>query len=1096
MKKNITLLGLSLVLSLTINAQGVNKMFGLVGGYPQSDNSSNGFLFTTDSSGQNFQVQYNFPVAVSGANPANLELVPYNGKWYGTAYRGGTGNLGVLFEYDPATNIYTKKFDFGSNFNLYGANPAGSLLLYNNKFYGLTSGSGATGYGTLFEWDPATNIFTKKHDFAPATGNSPQNSLRLMNGKMYGTTLFGGPNGFGVVFEWNPANNTYTDLFDLTGPGAGNGYNFISNVTPYNNKIYCGSYQGAANGAGALYVIDPSLPNGSNATIIKVFDGSSGSSINNNEMIVYNNNLYGTLYQGGPLSYGTLFKVDPATNTFTKLVDFNYTTTGGNPLGRLVPNGSKFIGMCTQGGVNGKGTIYEWDPASPTVLTKKYDFGVSNNDNPISPGSTFSIINSKFYATTYGGGFNDQGTLFEYDYATGIVTKKLNFNAAENGRIPMGLPALLNGKIYGACYTAPQPDAGCIWEYDPSTNIYSRKFNFDMATGSGSGNRPNSSPVAFNGKLYGTTPSGGSGGWGVFYEFNPATNVYTKQDFQPIGGAYPIGEPTLYNNKFYGMTTASGVGNNGIIYSYDPATATLTKLFDVQNAGSNTPQGGFTVFNNKLYGTTSGSGANNFGGIIVFDPANNTASTVYSFASATGYNVSNLMTLYNNKLYGNAKSAGANGRGAIFQFDPTTNIYTDLYDYVVGVGKGYDPLGGLTLNGNKLYSITTEFSTIHVIEFDPATNTVTSKSSNTPASSYNLPLTHNGLGVFPAFIANGIANSCETYPTVVINGSNNNQWVPILSNDGDVVAEIKANGNILGNVDASTYINNGTVREYAYNHQLYLDRNITIKVQNPPSSNVDLRLYIKASEFLALKNAMNSQNQPSGISTINDIAVLKNSDDCPSSLSATPLRLSTTNENYEYGYVLKASVNSFSTFFFGKNNFSVLPVSLINFDAVKEDKRVNINWRVDNETAFSGYEVEKSLDNQNWQSIGSVTASNNTGVKTYSLPDEYPVAGTNYYRLKMLDKDGHFTYSKIVSINFSKPGLITLQPNPAKDFININNLVGYKQIQVFDLMGRMLIQKNIQNNSEQLNISRFSRGQYLIKLISEKEQRSFKFIKE
>ncbi len=1090
--KKLYLLFISILAIVFANAQGVNRMFGLVGGYPQSDNSSNGFLFSTDSSGLNFQVQYPFPVTVSGGNPANLEMVPYNGKLYGTARYGGTGNLGVLFEYDPATNIYTKKFDFGSNYNLNGSGPLGSLLLYNNKFYGVANDNGANGYGTIFEWDPATNVFTKKYDFNGTAGAYPQNSLRLMNGKMYGGTAGGGTAGLGVVFEWDPATNIYTDLLDMTGPGAGNGWAFYTNITPYNNKLYCGSWRGAANDAGALYVIDPALPNGSNTTVIKVFGGASindGTSMNNNEMIVYNNKLYGTLYYNGALSGGTLFELNPVGNVFTKLVDFNYSTTGAQPLGRLVANGAKFLGMCSSGGTNGRGTIYEWDPANPNTVVKKYDFNVSNYDNPINPGSTLTLFNSKFYAVSYNGGFNDQGTLFEYDYAAATVTKKLNFNTAENGRIPYGRPALLNGKIYGVCNTGPQPNAGCIWEYDPSTTVYSRKYNFDLPGAGGTSYGPTSSPVAYNGKLYGTT----GGGYGVFYEYDPVTSIYTKTDFQPTGGVFPIGEPTLYNDKFYGMTSAGGAGNGGTVYSYDPATGTLTNLYSVLNSGSSQPTGGFTVYNNKLYGATNSGGTNNVGGIIMYDPVANTASTVFNLNQpVTGSTIQNTMTVYSNKLYGNTSAGGPLSSGVLFQFDPVTSTYTNVHDYQPYGPAGAYPPGVVTLNGNKLYTITRDGNnTIHVVQLDPATNTVTNRSTYTPASSYNLPVYHNALTVVPAFIANGIANNCETYPAVVINSSNNNQWVPVLNSSGDVVAEIKANGNNLGTVSASSYINNGTVREDA-SKQLYGDRNITITVQNQPASNVDLRFYIKTSEYLALKNAVNSLGQPSGITSINDIAILKNTENCPSALTVNPLKLTTGNENYEYGYVLTASISSFSTFFFARNNFTVLPVDMISFNVSKDNEKAQLYWNTENEINLQRYEVERSTDGRLFTKIGTLAAKGNSS-NAYTTTDNNPVNGINYYRLKIIDKDGTFRYSIILKIDFTKKYLVSILPNPAHDYIMINGADKFKQVRLVDMNG-ITVKQFVKNSNSRYNISGVGAGIYLLQFINDDEIQAEKIV--
>ena len=693
----------------------------------------------------------------------------------------------------------------------------------------------------------------------------------------------------------------------------------------------------------------------------------------------------------------------------------------------------------------------------------------------------------------------NQGNLFEYDYTTNTVTKKKAFNAAENGRIPLGKPVLLNGKLYGVCYQGPQEifgtPYGCLWSFDPSASVYSRKILFDYPGNAVKGRAPVSAPIAYNGKLYGTTTNGGISDLGVLYEYDPVTETYTKKDMQAITGSYPVGEPAVYNNKLYGMTNANGIGNNGIVYSYDIATGVLSKVYDVQNGGSWVPNGAFTLYNNKLYGTTSGGGTDNFGGVFVYDPATNTASTAASFSTALGLNVSNAPTLYNNKFYLMAYSGGAS-RGSILQFDPATNALTNIYDFTTNAGgNGYDPTGGLTVNGNFLYAVIREPGIVKVIQLDPATNTVTTRSSFTPANSFNMPNTHNGLTVVPAFIANGLPNSCENYTTVTINGSNNNQWVPILNSSGDVVAEIKANGNNLGTVTASSYINNGAVREDA-SKQLYADRSITINVQAQPSTPVDIRLYLKTNEFLALKNGLNSLGQPSGITSISDIAILKNSDPCGSSMTATATKLATGYQNYEYGYVLTASVSSFSTFYFAKNTYTVLPVHLLSFAATKCNSNICLLWTAENEENFSHYELEKLGANNSFGKIARVNTLNTGGRNSYIFTDVNPLNTDNYYRLKMVDLDGTFSYSKVIRVGFDKVTEVALQPNPANDFIVVKGVDGFTHLSVIDISGRVIYQRNIRSAIEEVDISKLSKGIYTIRLQNTNSKLSKQFIKQ
>jgi uncharacterized repeat protein (TIGR03803 family) len=132
-----------------------------------------------------------------------------NGKLYSTTQYGGANDKGVIFEYNPSTNIYTKLHDFAGS--VYNYEPTSLVLAKNGKLYGTAHGGGIpepnlmlnAGGGVLFEFDLTTNTFSKKHDFT-LTGQSiydmgifPSGLISSTNGKLYGATLYG-------VFEYNP----------------------------------------------------------------------------------------------------------------------------------------------------------------------------------------------------------------------------------------------------------------------------------------------------------------------------------------------------------------------------------------------------------------------------------------------------------------------------------------------------------------------------------------------------------------------------------------------------------------------------------------------------------------------------------------------------------------------------------------------------------------------------------------------------------------------------------------------------------------------------------------------------------------------------
>ena len=165
------------------------------------------------------------------------------------------------------------------------------------------------------------------------------------------------------------------------------------------------------------------------------------------------------------------------------------------------------------------------------------------------------------------------------------------------------------------------------------------------------------------------------------------------------------------------------------------------------------------------------------------------------------------------------------------------------------------------------------------------------------------------------------------------------------------------------------------------------------------------------------------------------------------------------------------------------NMGSVVPLKLLSFNAYKQNKTVLLQWKTTNEINSSHFEIERSTDGRNFSKIALVNA---TGYNTnnYTSQDEMPFTGINYYRLKMMDKDGRFVYSETATINFKQSTNVTVQPNPAKDFIVIPNGEQYKSVRLVDINGREILrfEKSINNR---YNIAGVAKGIYLVQLFSD-----------
>lgn len=166
-----------------------------------------------------------------------------------------------------------------------------------------------------------------------------------------------------------------------------------------------------------------------------------------------------------------------------------------------------------------------------------------------------------------------------------------------------------------------------------------------------------------------------------------------------------------------------------------------------------------------------------------------------------------------------------------------------------------------------------------------------------------------------------------------------------------------------------------------------------------------------------------------------------------------------------------------------------LPVKLADFTANTRDCSVKLKWTTAEEVNFDRFELERSNDGGNSFVRVNTTTAIGTG-SIYSFTDNTATPGRNLYRLKMIDKDGKFSYSKIVLVSLSCDGsqTIILYPNPVKDRATISGLKKGDKIELYGANGQLLISKLAVNEQEQLDLSRFANGLYAV-IVSNKESK-------
>jgi uncharacterized repeat protein (TIGR03803 family) len=1087
MKKVYSLLLALLLCSEMINAQGIYQFWGMteLGG---SDNI--GAIFNASSSGNNFNKRYQFEYKNPGTSPGYSEPAEYNGKFYGITSQGGLNDAGVIFEWNPATNAYTKKIDFSET---NGKSPYGSLTLNNGKFYGMTNAGGNSNDGVIFEWNPATNIYIKKFDFNASAGKEPYGSLTICEDKFYGMTYSGGINNAGVIFQWDPVTNIYTKKIDFS---FINGKNPYGDLTYNGGKLYGMTNAGGINGSGVIFEWDPV----SNQYVKKIDLSATIGSRPQGSLIFNGVKFYGMTSEGGSNNVGVIFEWDPVPNLYTKRIDLN-DTDGSQPLGNLIEKNGKFYGMTNSGGINsGYGVIFEWNPVT-NVYTKKIDLSYENGTWPM--GSLVRGGAGKFYGMTSHGGNEDAGVIFEWDPANNIYTKKIGLKDFSDGRYPRGNLTLSYGKYYGITSTGGSYNGGVIFEFDPATNVYTKKVDLNGANGS----FPTNSLIAIDGKLYGIASDGGTNNAGVIFVWDPASNVFTKKiDLNDSDGSHPLGKLTFSEGMFYGMTNTGGSDNRGVIFEWNPVSNIYTKKIDLTTAGGFYPFGSLMLYNGKFYGMTSDGGINNAGVIFEWDPASNVYTKKIDLSSDGGSRPDGNLTFNGGKFYGLTSEGGSNNAGVIFEWDPASNVYTKRID--MNPADGSMPKGSLTLNNGKFYGMTSEGGSNNmgvIFEWDPVTNLYTKK-EDFDGINGNSSISGNDLSLLPAAVAKGFAGSCVSFPDVVIDNTNNNRWVAITDDQGDAVAEIKANGNNLGIVSSVMYINDGGIREDGYN-KLYLNRNLTLTPEVQPTSAVDIRLYIKGSEYLALKNAVNSNGQPSGINSIDDVGIYKNSEGCSTAVGLVANPVVTIAGNWEADYVLSASVPSFSSFYFAnKSQGGSLPITRLEFNGRLVNNNGEISWKTSDEFNTRTFNLERSTDGRIFSSITNIDAVNQPGVHQYAYTDKnINLLGVSlvYYRLKQNDQDGRFTYSGVVALSMKNSNFVLLYPNPASDNVNLTisiNKPEQVQLKIVDNAGRVLKQQQWNllpgSSSIPIDVSMLAKGIYFLELKGETTNEHKQFIKQ
>ena len=167
-------------------------------------------------------------------------------------------------------------------------------------------------------------------------------------------------------------------------------------------------------------------------------------------------------------------------------------------------------------------------------------------------------------------------------------------------------------------------------------------------------------------------------------------------------------------------------------------------------------------------------------------------------------------------------------------------------------------------------------------------------------------------------------------------------------------------------------------------------------------------------------------------------------------------------------------------------NFVILPVTLLSFEGKSENNQTKLTWKTTSETNNKGFEIERSADAKNFQTIGFVDGNGDTKeMKVYHFTDPAPFSNT-YYRLKQIDFDGQFEYSKVVAVG-KDDAIANVFPNPAQDYLIVKGTGQKQPFSIVDQNGRVAFTGFV-TDRVQINLVNLGTGRYVVR-VGEKSSR-------
>ncbi len=599
--------------------------------------------------------------------------------------------------------------------------------------------------------------FTTVHSFDGTDGSTPYGALvQGIAGNLYGTTEAGGANGAGTVFKMTTG-GTVTTIYNFCSlASCTDGANPNAGLVQDTDGNFYGTTFGDDNptcggpGCGTVFKITP----GGTLTTLHSFCALSSclDGANPTAALVQGTDgkLYGTTSAFGKDLEGTVFKITTS-GTFTTLHTFD-GKDGNSPYGGVIQGiDGNFYGTTGYGGKFGNGTVFKM--TSTGTLTTLHHFNGTDGANPYGGLVQFSLpYSGKFYGTTYAGGANGYGTIFEIT-PSGTLTTDYSFcsqpSCADGANPSAGLFAFFDSKhLFGTTSYGGANGDGALFQCpaDSCKTGYQTDYSFCSKTDCADGSFPLAALVDdTNANLYGTTSGGGDAFGTVFsYPSGGLPFVEPLPNYGKVGASIQILGTNLTGATkvtFGGVNAVFKVVSASLITATVPVGA-LIGLLEVSSPKGPYDSPGYFLVTPQIKSFTPLNGKMGTSVVITGVSLTGTTAVTFGGAKATSFTVNS-----DTEVTATVPAAALTGKIAITTATTATSSATfDVTPQITSFSPTSGPVGTkVTITGDSLTKTTkVTFGGVAATTFKTVSNTEVTATVPTGAVTGDIGVTTAG----------------------------------------------------------------------------------------------------------------------------------------------------------------------------------------------------------------------------------------------------------------------------------------------------------------------------------------------------------------